>query len=92
MWFIAPSGVQKHFCTIAGSRGIRKKICGIRFQEIEKINNLISLNLIPPWFIHDFQAMKIIEDWEISHFKDGILRHVSCSNPFLSVQNNGAEK
>ena len=83
MWSIASSGVQRHFCTIAGSQGIRKKICGIRFQEFEKINNLISFNLNPPWFFHDFQAMNILEGWEISHFKDDILRHVSCSNPFL---------
>ena len=27
---------------------VSEKICGIRFQEFEKINNLISFNLIPP--------------------------------------------
>ena len=41
------SGVQKHFCTISGSRGKSKTILDNRFQELEIINNLISLNLIP---------------------------------------------
>ena len=30
--YIAPSGVQKHFCTISGNRSISKTIWGIRFQ------------------------------------------------------------
>ena len=33
---IAPSGVQKHFHTILGSRDISKTIWGIRLEESEK--------------------------------------------------------
>ena len=33
---IAPSGVQKHFHTILGSRDISKTIWGIRLEELEK--------------------------------------------------------
>ena len=28
-------------------------------------------------------AMNILDGWEVSHFKGDILRHVSCSIPFL---------
>ena len=42
----ALSGVQKHFCTISGSQGISKPIWGIKFQEFQIMNNLISLNMI----------------------------------------------
>ena len=37
----------KHFCPISGSQGKSKTILTNRFQELEIINNLISLNLIP---------------------------------------------
>ena len=53
---IAPSGVQKQFCTISGSRGISKEILGTRFQKFERMNNLIALNLILPRFMHTFSS------------------------------------
>ena len=48
--------LQKHFGTISGSQGISKNIWGTRFQEFELINNLISLNLIPPISMHNFSS------------------------------------
>ena len=53
---IAPSQVQKHFCTISGTRGISKKIRDTRFQEFEIMTNFISLNLIPPVYMHTFSS------------------------------------
>ena len=44
---IDPSGVQKHFCAISGSWGKSKTILDNRFQDLEIINNLILLNMIP---------------------------------------------
>ena len=58
---IVPPGIQKHFCTISGSRGKSQKMWGIRF---EIMNNLISLNLIPPLFMHNFSSNE--------HFKLGL--------------------
>ena len=43
--FIALSGVQKLFCTISGSRDIRKTIWGIRFQEFENNEQSAILKL-----------------------------------------------
>ena len=54
----ALSGVQKHFCTISGSQGISKPIWGIKFQEFQIMNNLISLNMISTWCMHDFSSYK----------------------------------
>ena len=53
---VALSGVQKYFYTILGSQDISKMIWGIRFQEFEVMNNLISWNMIPPGFIHNFSS------------------------------------
>ena len=53
---MALSGVQKHFCTISGSHGLSKKIWGTKFQEFEIKNNLISLNLILPRYMHNFSS------------------------------------
>ena len=36
---IAPSGVQKLFCTISGSRDINKTMWGIRFQEFQELGD-----------------------------------------------------
>ena len=58
MGSIAPSGVQKHFCTISESRGISKTICGIIFQELQIMNDLISLNMIPTLFMHNFSSYR----------------------------------
>ena len=44
----ARPGVQNHCNAISGNRGISKTIWGIRFDEFEILNNLISLNLILP--------------------------------------------
>ena len=77
---VALSGVQKHFCTILGSRDIGKMIWGIRFQEFEVMNNRISWNMIPPGFIHNFSSYE--------HFiRRGYILPLVCfrpdSNPFL---------
>ena len=53
---IAQSRVQKHFCTISGSRGISQKIWSTRFKEFEVMNNIIFSNLIPPGFMHNFSS------------------------------------
>ena len=38
---IDPSGVQKHFCTISGSRDISKLKRGIRFRKNLILDNLV---------------------------------------------------
>ena len=60
---VALSGVQKHFCTISGNRGISKAIWGIRFQEFKMMDNLISWNLIPQGFIHNFSSYEHFRSW-----------------------------
>ena len=55
---MALSGVQKHFSTISGSQGLSKKIWGTKFQELEIMNNLISLNLILPQYMHNFYSFE----------------------------------
>ena len=41
---MAPSGVEKVFCTISGSQDIRKTIWCIRFQEFENNEQSTILN------------------------------------------------
>ena len=81
MGSIAPSGLHKHFCVILGSRDMSKTIWGISFQGFEIISNLISWNLIPQRFMHNFSL--IFGGLDISHFKGDFLWYVSGSNAFL---------
>ena len=46
MGSIAPSGVQKHFCMISGSRDESNSKCGMRFQKFYTLDNLIFYILV----------------------------------------------
>ena len=79
------SGVQKHLSAISGSWDIDigNTIWGIRFQEFEIINNLISWNLILQQLLHYFSNYEYFKRLDIFHFKGDLVWHVSGSNPFL---------
>ena len=60
---IGPSGVQKHFCRISGSRDISKTIFGIRYQKFWIWDNLLSWKLMPHIVFLNFQLSHVVQSW-----------------------------